>query len=199
MKKITFALLTLVLLAACNPAPASPTATPVDVDALKTQAVQTVIAEVTQTAEAMPTATATDVPPTATEAPTQPSQTPLASPTSNLTPTANICDASAFVADVTFPDNTQVEPGAQFQKTWRFKNIGSCRWTRAYTIRFAYGERMNASAVYLEAEVEPGAEADISVLLTAPTKPGTYKGYWSMFSNNGYQFGEYVSVIIVVP
>jgi hypothetical protein len=198
MKKISFLLLVPLLLGACTSpqTPLPPTATLVDVEAIQTAAVETVVAGVTQTADAF-----TDTPaPTETTAitltPTIMATVPLLA---SETPTLATCHNSAFVGDVTHPDNSQVEAGKSFQKTWKFKNIGSCTWTRTYTIRYAYGERMNGRDSYLDAEVLPGAEAEISLTLTAPTKPGTYKGYWTLFNNNGYQFGEYVSVIIVVP
>jgi hypothetical protein len=34
-------------------------------------------------------------------------------------------DGSAFVTDVTVPDNTAYLPGASFNKTWRLRNTGT--------------------------------------------------------------------------
>lgn len=196
MKKLSFVLLAIFVLSACTAAPTeTPTPKPtIDVNAIQTSAVETVMAEITLTA-----ASFTDTPaPTETITET-PSPIATIPPVASETPTISICDASSFVSDVTFPDNQQVEAGKIFEKTWKFKNIGSCIWTRTYTIRYAYGERMGGRDTYLDAEIQPGAEGEVSITLTAPTKPGTYKGYWTLFNNNGYQFGEYVSVIIVVP
>src|SRR5690349_12154805 len=39
------------------------------------------------------------------------------------------CDSAAYVKDVTIPDGTIFSPGAQFTKTWRLQNIGTCTWT----------------------------------------------------------------------
>jgi len=178
------------LLAACAPAPVSPTATPVDINAIQTAAVQTVIAEVTQTAAAFtPT-------PSQTFTPTLPSDTPT--PAVTAAPTVNICDNAKWVADASVPDNTVMTPGQTFEKAWKFKNIGSCTWTGAYTIRYSYGDRMSGLDTYTSQEVLPNQETEISIKLTAPTQPGTYRGYWILYNNNGYSFGEYVSVIIVV-
>lgn len=178
------------LLTACAQAPAAPTATPVDINAIQTAAVQTVIAEVTQTAAAFtptPSQTFTPAAPTASATPAQ-----------TATPTINICDNSSWVADASVPDNTVMTPGQAFEKTWRVKNIGSCTWTGAYTIRYGYGDRIGGQDTYISQEVLANQEAEISLKLTAPTKPGTYRGYWRLYNNNGYAFGEYFSVIIIV-
>lgn len=197
MKKtitILFLLLS-TMLAACGPAqPAEPTPTAVDINAIQTEAVKTVVAEVTLTAQAMPTQT--PVPPTETLAPTQEA---TATPENTATPTVNICNNSVFVADVSAPDGTQVTAGQKFVKTWKVKNTGSCTWPRTYTIRYGYGDRMNGRDTYLTAEVLPNQEAEISIELTAPSTPGTYRGYWVLFDNNAFSFGQYLSVVIVVP
>ncbi|GAB4481478.1 MAG: hypothetical protein OHK0031_03390 [Anaerolineales bacterium] len=188
--RLLFLLLIGLLLTACAPAPAAPTATPIDVNAIQTAVVQTVVAEVTQTAAAFtPT-------PSATFTPAAPSATPT--PEVTATPTINICDNSSWVADASVPDNTVMTPGQAFEKTWRVKNTGSCTWTGAYTIRYGYGDRLGGQDTYISQEVLSNQEAEISLKLTAPTKPGTYRGYWRLYNNNGYAFGEYFSVIIIV-
>src|SRR5512143_426233 len=52
------------------------------------------------------------------------------------------CDWAQFVADVTIPDGTQIQPGATFTKTWRLKNIGYCTWTTAYSMVYDSGTQM---------------------------------------------------------
>jgi hypothetical protein len=191
MKKTLLLLLVVVLLAACTPSqPVEPTPTPVDVSAIQTSVVQTVVAGVTETIEALPpTPTDTPLPPTATLSPT---------PEFTLTPTVNICDDSDFVADISVPDNTVMAPGQEFVKTWKVKNTGSCNWTRGYTIVPAYGEKMSGVATALSAEVLSNQEVEISVILKAPQTPGTYSGYWRLQNNNGYAFGEYLTIVIIV-
>jgi hypothetical protein len=196
MKKLLiFLLMIIVLLTACAPAqPAGPSPTPVDVAAIQTEAVQTVIAAVTQTAAVLPTET--PGPPTETPVPTA-----TVTPTPEDTPTATpvICNNAIYVEDVTIPDETEVNPGQRFTKTWKVKNTGACGWTRAYSLRYAFGERMGGLITYLDNIVPADDEVDISIQLVAPQRPGTYRGYWVLYDNNGYTFGEYLSVIIVVP
>jgi len=197
MKK-TIVLTTLLLLsiglAACGAGqPAEPTPTAVDVNAIQTQAVQTVVAAVTQTALAMPTETLI---PTETIVPVD---TLTPTPEATATATVNLCNNSVFISDVSVTDGTQIAAGQKFVKTWKVKNIGSCTWVRTYTIRYGYGDRMNGKDTYLTVEVPSEQEGEISVELTAPSTPGTYRGYWVLFDNNGYSFGQYMSVIITVP
>jgi hypothetical protein len=131
---------------------------------------------------ASPTVTVTGTPPTAT-----PSKTP--SPiTATVLPSA--CDKVQFVADVNFPDGTVVQPGGQFTKTWRMKNVGSCAWSTSYQLVFFSGEKMGgASSAAFTKSVAIGDTVEISVNLTAPAAPGSYRGYWMFKNANGALFG----------
>jgi hypothetical protein len=194
-KILSFALVALLLLTSCaskaTPEPIVPTA--VDIGAVQTAAVETVVAAVTQTAETF----------TATPAPTEP-PAPTAAPTETPTPagtaTLTVCDNMQFLGDVSIPDGTEFAAGAEFVKTWKVKNTGSCTWNTSYTVVFGYGSDnvWAARTTPLTAEVLPGQEAEISIALKAPTKPGTYNAWYRLNNNNGYKFGEFFSVVIVV-
>ncbi len=195
MKRIILLTLTL-LLAACGSAVTEPTVTPVDVNAIQTSVVETVMAQATQTAQAVPTSTPEPSP--------EPTDTPVPLPTTpatpEITPTQGLCDDAIYIADVSVPDGTQMNPGQEFVKTWRIKNTGTCTWTRGYQIMWSYGDnRMGGQATALTDDVLPGAEVEISLILKAPTVAGTYNGYWILRNNNGFTFGERLSVIITVP
>lgn len=184
------------LLAACGSAVTEPTVTPVDVNVIQTSVVQTVMAQAARTAQAVPTNTP-EPSPTATETPIPP---PTESPTPEATPTRGLCDDAIYVADVSVPDGTQMNPGQEFVKTWRVKNTGTCTWTRGYQIMWSYGDnRMSGQATALTSDVPPGEEVEISLTLKAPSTPGTYSGYWILRNNNGFTFGQRLSVIITVP
>lgn len=192
---LAYTFLIIVLLASCSGAtPASPTATPVDVNALQTAAVQTVVADITQTAAAQPQPTATEFPPTETPIPL-----PTDTATPEVTPTPLSCDNSAFISDASVPDGTQMTAGQEFIKTWKVKNIGTCNWTTGYRIIFSHGEKMDGVLTELTTEIATNTDAEISIKLRAPLKSGTYSGYWRLANNNGYPFGERFSVIITVP
>lgn len=190
--------LILVLLTSCSGGSVGPTPTPVDINALQTAAVQTVVANVTQTALAQPQPTATELLPTETSAPVA-----TDAPTAAASPTASTCDNSAFINDASVPDGTTMTAGQDFIKTWKVKNTGTCTWTTGYSLVFGYSnpprETMGGVTTQLTAEVAPGSDAEISINLKAPLKPGTYSGYWKLANNNGYPFGEYFTVVIIVP
>lgn len=205
--KRTLAFLTLaMLLAAC--APATPVEPTPDVNAIRTSAASTVVAEFTLTA-AFFTPTPQPLP---TETPTQQflpaTETPAAiftlDPTqAALTPDA-LCDDYSFdltTLDVTIPDGTPMTPGQEFTKTWKIKNTGICTWDTNYKAIFSYSappnERMNAQPIPLAALVAPGQEVDVSVQFKAPSTAGEYTGYWQMVNAKGIPFGTKDFILIV--
>lgn len=138
-----------------------------------------------------------------TPAPTSisvPTDTPIAIPTIERTPTKNLvtltpqyrCNSVGMgeVFDITIPDYTRVLPGQKFTKTWRIINNGSCTWTRLYRLAFYSGNSMGAmQEQLLGSEVAPGQMADFSVVFTAPEEPGEYQSNWMLMDQDGNYFG----------
>ncbi len=191
-------LLALLGLNACNfPGPGAPT--PPGPELIFTYAAQTVEVQLTQAAsEVQPSATLeeTSIPPSGeTPSPSfTPEETPTALPSNTQpqpTATPEICDRAAFVEDVTFPDNSRVDPGADFTKTWRLKNTGTCTWNSNYAVVFDHGEAMGgaASKQLTTGSVPPGETVDVSIDLKAPDTPGTYQGFWMLRNASGVLFG----------
>jgi hypothetical protein len=109
-----------------------------------------------------------------------------------LTPTfqPTACDMAEFIADVNVPPGTVMSPGAQFVKTWRLKNVGSCVWTTSYRLALLSGEQMGApSSIQFPANVAPGQTVDLSLPMTAPSTAGSYRGYWIFQNATGASFG----------
>ncbi len=191
------------------------------VSALETQVAQPtatagqIIVVVTATPEpATSTPTETAVPPTATATATstatlQPPTATAVPPTATFTVTNTPvpCNQATFVADVTVPDGTNFLPGSNFTKTWRLKNTGSCTWTTSYDLVFVSGDQMSApSVIDLPGNVVPGQVIDLSVPMTAPASPGSYRGNWKLRDQAGYLFGVgrtgvpfYVDIKVVAP
>lgn len=123
------------------------------------------------------------------------SVSPTPTPVGTVTPTptqppVSACDKAQFIADVTIPDGTLMNPGQVFDKTWRLKNIGTCTWTTAYKLVFVSGEQMGGpTEANLPTNVPPGSTVDLTVRLTAPSVGGTYRGYWQFKNANGVLFG----------
>jgi hypothetical protein len=141
------------------------------------------------TATEPPAPTATQQPPTATVI--LPTQTPVVVLVTPLpSPTPQPCNAAGFVADVTVPDGTVFSPGANFTKTWRLRNTGTCTWNTSYDLVFYDGNSMNGPvSVDLPGSVAPDQVIDVSVNLSAPTTSGTYRGNWKLRTDGGLLFG----------
>jgi uncharacterized protein YkwD len=130
---------------------------------------------------------------TSTLPPTKPGLTlptdipPTASPTLNPedpTPTPSCRDSAVFVEDVTVPDNTRLEAGEKFTKTWKLQNTGSCIWTD-YTIAFVSGDKMDASDEVPVPETEVSSPVEVSVDLVAPTEDGAYTANFELRNAEG--------------
>jgi len=197
-KKLKHLLLVIMLagsaaLVACGKSEeATPTLSP---EIIQTRAVATFSIGLTQTAIAMPTATATETPtptPSATVSPTP-------SPTAQfvILPTSS-CNALAFVADVTIPDNTKMAPGQAFTKTWRVKNTGTCVWEKDYQLKLFSGSALGGTTLTLNKVYNSGTTVDLSINMTAPTKTGIYTGNWRMTDDSGAFFGDSFYVLINV-
>jgi len=105
-------------------------------------------------------------------------------------PPSTTCNRGYFVTDVTIPDGTVLAPGQSFTKTWEIRNIGSCTWTTSYGLVYVFGNPLGAaSPTYLPAAVAPGATADFSVNMVAPSVAGHYRSYWRFHDASGHQFG----------
>jgi len=139
--------------------------------------------------------------PVPTETPT-PRSTKTAAPTQVPTVDVSACRLNAvFVEDVTVPDNMRVGLGESLVKTWKVRNSGTCAWGPGYQLRFESGERLGASQGVDLPQTEPGEEAEISVNLTTPEGPGTYRGEWRLCVNQDSCFGSslYVQINAVPP
>ena len=191
----------IMLLGACAPsAPIQPTP---DVNAIRTSAAYTVVAEFTLTASvftptsSLPTETPTLEPPTSTpteEFTTDPTLAALGTP-------AALCDDLSFnlaTADVTIPDGTPMTPGQEFVKTWKIRNTGNCAWGDGYELTYSYGEKMNGQPAPIGQLVSSGQEVEVSVNFTAPTKVGEFTSAWQMTNPRGIPFGKAIFVKIVV-
>ena len=127
MRKKTNAFITIVvcvgmLLSACN-FPFFTSATE-EADAEQTSVAETVVALQTQQGDQRAGEETEDTgePTEGEESPQPPTEEPGPSPT----PGEEGCiDRVGFVADVTIPDDTFIDPGDSFTKTWRLKNLGT--------------------------------------------------------------------------
>ncbi len=163
-----------ILLSACNIR-----ITTADEDAVNTAVAQTLVAQqqqATVTPQILPTITSL---PTITPKPDQPTNTPQP------------CNKAAAVSE-TYPDNTEVTVGTNFDKSWRLQNIGTCTWNSNYRVVFYSGDQMGGlNSQLLNATVAPGEIIDIIIDQTAPGSAGTYKGVWKLQDDSGVVFAQF--------
>ena len=101
----------------------------------------------------------------------------------------NCTNSFEFLLDLTIPDDTVFPPGAEFEAAWRLRNNGTCPWDD-YALAFVNGDAMGITGtVPIEDTVAPGQSADVSVTLTAPATPGTYRSNWQLADAAGTVFG----------
>jgi hypothetical protein len=130
----------------------------------------------------------------------QSGETPEVTPT----PTGEIpCDRAGFEKDITVEDGTEMISGEKFTKTWQVRNKGSCTWTSGYQLVFDTGDAMDGPSAQslTSVSVLPGDILDVSVELTAPDTPGTYRGVWQMRNPQGDIFtrdGVWAEIVVVL-
>jgi hypothetical protein len=168
---------------------------------IQTSAAQTVVANFTLTAAAF---TPTPLPATDTALPAAteggPTETPTLLP-GDVTATPVLCDALIYDAatiDVNVPDNTEMQLGQEFVKTWLVKNNGSCTWGAGYKLIFSSGDRLSGVPQPFNAVVAPGQEVEVSVNFKAPTEAGVYVSSWQLANANDTPFPRTFYVKIVV-
>ncbi len=199
-----------------------------DVNAIVTSAAGTALAQIgdqmTQTAQAlppMPVDTPTSTPLSLPTLPLSPGATPFGVvgtqfvfntpgtglPIATKVPsgagtgsTAVGCNDALFLQE-TIPDGTIMAKGKSFDKVWQFQNTGTCTWDDGYSFAFVSGDQLGGTnkGFYKASDfVAPGYGTSFIVNMTAPTKAGTYQGFWQMKDDSGHFFGTRVWVKIVV-
>ena len=175
---------------------------------------QTAMIRITQTFEAMPTATPTFTPlPTNTPEPTA-TDTPAPTPTEEEvflierseaqasptpvppTPTVYFPDKADFTAAL--PSPNQFLPGQHFMLTWQLKNVGTSTWSGKYTFRYSEGVQLADQNEFTISDViEPGGILTVTMPATAPTAEGTYQTTWVLTNPEGIPF-YWVSYVTIV-
>lgn len=173
-----------VALVAMARTPPRPFPTP-DLGQIHTAAVATYVS--LETAEA-PTATFTPI--------SRPTLAPASATALSGTPS---CFGLRFVRDVTIPDNTNMAPAEVFTKTWQVENSGTCAWEPGFQVVLIGGTAMGGSPFRVAQKFGPGGSIQVSIKMVAPpNQTGVVQGTWKMSDTNGLQFGDYLSVVIVV-
>jgi len=206
------------VLAACGGNEPTPTEDPQSqadqINAIYTQAAETLQAEIALTEEAMPEPTATpQSSPTpqviATNTPLPEDETPTAFPTLPSLPTptqiptqpAAVGGRPCLRAEIAFEspqDGVTKSPGESFVKQWNLSNSGSCEWTDSFKLIHVRGPNFTDSTSFNlvdvsnleEGETIPnGGLLEIRVSMEAPSTPGTHRSVWMLADESGLLFG----------
>lgn len=105
------------------------------------------------------------------------------------TSVATRCNWAQLIEDVTIPDGSVIGPGTRFTKIWKVKNIGTCSWTRDFSVVFSDGKRMEGRNYRLPSRVNPGETINISIDMQAPETEGEYTGEWLFKTAEDTRFG----------
>jgi hypothetical protein len=165
----------------------------VDVDTLRTEAVETFASSLTETLIAGPTTS-----PTLTvEASVTPS--PNIIDTLETPAKADPCYNLLWLKDITIPDGTQLKANEVFTKTWLVQNNGGCAWPPGFTFSHVGGDLMRGQTVILEEPIPVGAKRQLSIQLVVPSdQNGLIQSSWRMADADGNYFGNTLSVNILV-
>ncbi|GAB4417845.1 MAG: hypothetical protein Kow002_04410 [Anaerolineales bacterium] len=145
-----------------------------------------------------PAPPASAIPPTATEATAPPTLIPTVISFASPTSPPPCTDGLTFIADLTIPDGTVVQPGEVIQKQWLVKNSGTCNWDARYQLKLINGTAMGAQTEQALFPARAGTQATLSIEFTAPSEPGRYGNAWQAVGASGEPFGDFVSIQIVV-
>ena len=223
--QIVSAMLLLNLLAACSLVTNTPAAVPTQDPAIvetslavaKTQAVETVIAKLTNEA---PVATNTSAP-TETSAPTNtlaPTSTEI--PTATMAPTFTPTATKVIIVNTSTPTATSTpktitctltesapangadfKPNAPFDAAWTIKNSGSTTWASTdVDIRYLNGQKMHEGADLrdLGADVAVNGTFKLIFDMVAPAVTGRYTETW-VLTQSGVNLCVMTVTIDVVP
>jgi hypothetical protein len=79
---------------------------------------------------------------------------------------------------MTVPDETPMQPGERFTKTWRVRNTGETSWGAGYTLAFFGDDQMGGPDSVPLPPAKPGDMLEVSVPLLAPSTPGLRRSTW---------------------
>ena len=212
---VSFLIMAVVILSACTQKVASEEATP-DLGAVKTQAVQTAVSQMTADAAA------------GKEAPTSelPTITPIATTNAAVIPTATIRVSSSGGSGSSSSSSSSGTPiptatpdvyicevvgqnpldgnqyvGADLDVYWTLKNVGVATW-KAGTYYYhwtGYSDLSPTHSFTLTEDVPMYDTIQIMVDVKVPITPGQYRTQWYMVNDNGENFCGFYYYVNAMP
>jgi hypothetical protein len=136
--------------------------------------------------------------------------TPLASPVPTLggvvptITTKNGCNDGILLNESAPYDGAMLNPGQAYDKSFGFKNIGSCAWDEGYAFvfqpAFSSPDFKGYNIVFRKAEDFTAPQKGITFILklNASNVPGVHIGAWKLRDDAGNYFGSMVWVKYVI-
>jgi len=197
IKAVTLVLILTMLLSACNilGPKAEPTpdaaALQATMDAIASVAVQTLAVQLTNTALAIPTSTATPtLEPTATPTLTPtPTEIPPTATNTRVPPTATATYTptpgyySCQITNISPASGASLKTGEDFDMVWTVKNVGLKNWdVGTLDLKYDSGDKLQTHGDIFDVNtlVETGKEITLIVDMLVPSTTGTYKASWKL-------------------
>ncbi len=117
------------------------------------------------------------------------------------TATPSCTNSLTYLADVTIPDGTTVQPGEVLDKRWLVRNSGTCNWDKRYHVKLVLGDDLGAPLEQALYPARGGIEFEQRVLFVAPGDDGVYRSAWQAHTPEGEAFGEpfYIEITVQAP
>ena len=117
------------------------------------------------------------------------------------TPTPACTNGLWFLADLTIPDGTIVQPGELLDKRWEVQNNGTCNWNGDYRVRLIAGPGMGVPVQQALIPALSGTEVVIRMNLIAPEEPGNYRSAWQAYDPQENAFGDpfFIDLVVEAP
>jgi hypothetical protein len=106
-----------------------------------------------------------------------------------------------FVTDITIPDDSPMEAGQSFDKSWQVQNNGSSDWGHGYKLVHIDGVPMSEKSEQDVPEVSSGDSAVLTVSMKAPMELGVQFSDWRLQDPQGQRFGDilYARILVEEP
>lgn len=105
-------------------------------------------------------------------------------------------DDLRYLADGDPLDGTTFSTGQKFSKSWTIRNSGTRDWGPGYRLVFEKGFNLGDQNEVPLPALKPGQDGSVTVSMTAPSTPGSYRSQWKAKAPDGTLFGTSVSTQI---
>ncbi len=109
------------------------------------------------------------------------------------------CVNDSELVERTASEPLRIDAGEVFTTTWRIRNSGTCIWTSDIALEAVTRDGMVEQTSAEIPITYPDDETEVTLVLQAPEKAGSYIADWRLRSADGGPFGALVTVAIEVP